>query len=157
MWSMMSHVWTFCSWWAGGHMSHGQAVICSWWTGGHLNLFSHFREESWRFVFFKQYGCRITWLMMSLFFFLWTILSRDDPQKCSYWSDVAFYMCNYDVIARAHMKSLKKKKITLIPHEEYLLCTKFQFFSLVRFQRSKVVSFSNMAATSRDLWRHNYQ
>ena len=32
-------------------------------------------------------------------------------------------------------------KITLIPHEEYLLCAKFQFFPLCRF-REKVHSFS---------------
>ena len=39
------------------------------------------------------------------FFFLWTILSRDGPQKFSYSSDVAFYICNYDVITKAPMTS----------------------------------------------------
>ena len=57
----------------------------------------------------------------------------------------------YDVI---------KNKITLILHEEYLPCAKFQFISLVRFQRHRgpnFFRFSNMAATTRDLWRHNFE
>ena len=40
-------------------------------------------------------------------FFLWTILSWDDPQNFSHWSDVAFYICNYDVITKAPM-TIKK-------------------------------------------------
>ena len=75
------------------------------------------------------------------FFFLWTILSVDDTQKFSYQSDVAFYICNYDVITRAPMTS---KKIILIPHEEYLPCAKVQFFFLgavSEIQRSKFFMF----------------
>ena len=64
--------------------------------------FSHFREDFWRFKKTKQYGCRITYPMT---IFLYTILSLDDPQKFSYWSAVAFYMCNYDVIPKAPMMS----------------------------------------------------
>ena len=65
------------------------------------------------------------------FFFLWTILSLDDPQKFSYWSDVAFYTCNYDVITKAPLTS---SKITLIPHEEYLPCAKFKIFPWCGFR-----------------------
>jgi len=42
-------------------------------------------------------------------FFLWTILSQDDPQKFSYSSDVVFFIRNYDVITRAPMLGLKTR------------------------------------------------
>ena len=67
-----------------------------------LDLLDHFRDF-WFLFFLKQYGCRITWPN----FFLWTILSLNDPQNFSYWSDVAFYICNYDVITKAPMTSYK--------------------------------------------------
>ena len=136
-------------------LRHGQAVIR---VKFRLDLFSHFREKDfWRFKKKIQYGCRIMWPMASNFF-LWTICSRDDPQifipiRCS-----VLHMqlwCHTE-----GTKDVMKKKITLIPHEEYLPCAKFQFFSFVRFQRyrgPKFFSFSNMAATPCDLWRHNYQ
>ena len=62
------------------------------------------------FFLLKQCGCRITWLMTSIFFFLWTILLLDDPQKFSYWSDVAFYICNYDIVTKAPGNKHHKKK-----------------------------------------------
>ena len=73
------------------------------------------------------------WPMTSSNFFWRTIVSLDDPQKFSYWSDVAFYICNYDVI---------KKKSTLIPNEEYVLCAKFKFFPWCGFRNTEVHIFS---------------
>ena len=65
------------------------------------------------------------------FFFLQTILSRDDPQNFSSCSDVAFYICNYDVIIKAPMMSGKK-----ITHSAGVLpIYQVSIFSLVRFQR----------------------
>jgi len=38
-------------------------------------------------------------------FFLWTILSQVDPQNFSYWLDVEFSICNFDVKTKAPMTS----------------------------------------------------
>ena len=38
---------------------------------------------------------------------LWTILSLDDLKNFSYCSDVAFYICNYDVITKVPMTASK--------------------------------------------------
>ena len=127
MWPMTSYVWNFCSSWIGGH-------TCK------VSPRSVQPLQRRRFLKVKKNnGCQIMWPMMSLIFFLWTILSLDDPQKFSYWSDVAFYIWNYDVVTRAPMTS---EKIKLIPHEEYLLCAKFQFFLWYGFRDIEVQSFS---------------
>ena len=50
------------------------------------------------------------------------------------------------------------KEITVVPHEKYLPCAKFQFFSLCSFRNTgglNIFLFSNMASTPRDLWRHH--
>ena len=85
-------VWTFCSSWIGGH------TYKVWpWSVQPLQI----RRFLKIFLFFKH-GCQIMWPMTSIFF-LWSILSRDDPQKYSYWSDVAFYICISDNITKAPM------------------------------------------------------
>ena len=71
----------------------------------------------------KQYGCRIKRLTMSTNFFVDYFIPRW-PETFSYWSDVAFCICNYDAITR-HLWHHKK---SLIPHEEFLPYAKFQFF-----------------------------
>ena len=135
---------------------HGQAVMPVMFL---LDLFSRFGEDFGRFLFlfiyFLKYGCWTIWLASFFYFFLLTNLSRDDPQKCAYWSDVAFYECNYDVIMKAPMTSLKKVK--LISHREYLTGAKFQFLPWSGFgdRGPKFFLFSNKAATLCDLW-HNY-
>ena len=91
------------------------------------------------FFFLKQNGCRITWQMTSWFFFFCGPFYPEMTQKFSYWSDVAFYICNYDVITRAPIMSFKK---THIPHEECFACAKFQFFPCCGFRDTEVQSFS---------------
>ena len=135
--------------------THALGNIC---VKFHLNLFSHFGEEGfWRFIE-KQ---KPIWLPNHL---------TDDISKKIFvdhfiprWPSKFFILIRYNVL---HMQLWHHSKGTydiikksLISHEEYLLCAKFQFLSLVRFQRyrcPKFFSFSNMAATPRDLWCHNY-
>ena len=135
------------------YICHGLAIIPGKFC---LNLFSHFREED--FLFKKKINMAVEsrdhWRHQ--FFFLWTILSLDDPQKFSCWSDEVFYICNNDVITKAPMTS---KKSHLFPMRKTCHVPSFNFFSLVQFQRyrgPKFFRFSDMAATPRDLWRHNY-
>ena len=70
----------------------------------------------------------------------WTILSRDDPQIFSYSSDVAFYICNYDVITRAPMMSFKDHSF---PMRSTYRVPSFNFFFGVdsEIQRSKIFLF----------------
>ena len=68
---------------------------------------------------------RGSWTHLSLFF-LWTILSLDDPQKFWHWSDVALYICNYDVIMKAPM-TLKKKSHSF-PMKSTCSVPSFNFF-----------------------------
>jgi len=73
------------------------------------------------------------------------ILSLGDPQKFSYWSDVALYICNYDVITKAPMSL---KKITHSPWGVLAAC-QVSFFFLGGVSEIEVQSlsvFSNMAA-----------
>ena len=92
----MSHVWPFCSSWKGGH-------TCK------VSPQSVQPLQRRRFLKVKNpqnnmaAESRDRWRHQ--FFFLWTILSQDDPQKFSYWSDIAFYICNYDIITKASMMS----------------------------------------------------
>ena len=78
------------------------------------------------------------------------------PQRFSYWSHAAFYICNYDVITKASMTSLKNHT-----HSSWgvLALCQVSIFSLVWFRRyrgPKFFRFSNMAATPCDLCRDNY-
>ena len=123
---MTSYVWTFCSSWTGSHTCKVsprsvQPLQRRFLKKKKIWLWNHVTDDVW-------------------IFFLLTILTRDNSQKFPYWSDVAFYICNYDIITRAPMMSLKKK--SLIPHEEYLLCAKFQFFPWCGFRDTEVQSLS---------------
>ena len=118
-------------------VTHGQAVIHVKFC---LDLFSHFREEDfWRFLFLKQYGCRIMWPMTP-----WIIFSVDHfiPR----WPSKSFILIGSGVL---HMQlwhhnegtyDIKKPK-PLIRHEEYLLCAKFQFFPWCSFRDTEVKIF----------------
>ena len=97
MWPMTSYVWIFCSLWTDGHT----------WKVSPQSVQPLQRRRFLKVFFESQYGCRITWPMMSWKKNLWTILSLHDPQNFSYWSDVAFYVCNYDVIMKAPLTSCK--------------------------------------------------
>ena len=78
--------------------------------------------------------------MTSSIFFLWTILSRDDPQNFSYWSDAAFYICNYDIITKAPMTSLKKGN-HIFPWGVLAMC-QVSIFPWCGFRDTEVQSFS---------------
>jgi len=47
---------------------------------------------------------------------------------------MVFYVCNYDVITKARMISLKK---SFIQHRERLTCAEFRFFLWERFRRKR--------------------
>ena len=132
---------------------HGQVVIL---LKFRLDLFSHFREEDfWRVFFFLTIWLPNHVTDVVIKFFLWTILSQDDPQNFSYWSDVTFYICNYDVITKAPMTSKKFHTVSMFQCR----VRSFNFFPWCSFRDTEVqyfFGFHNMAATPRDLWRHNY-
>ena len=138
MWPMMSSVWTFCSSWIGGQ-------TCKL----HLHLFSHFREDFWSL----KKNQKIIMVAKSPlwwrhhFFFLSTILSQLDPQFFSYWSHVALYVCNYDVI---------KYRLFTMRSPSYVPGFNFSPRCGFRDRGPKFFRFSSMAATPHDLWRHNY-
>jgi len=97
-------------------------------------------------IYIYIYGCRITWLMMSsmsFYFFLWIILSQDDPQKFSYrqmWCSTYAIMTSNE---GTHDIIKKKKKITF-PMRSTCDVPSFNFFfgAVSEIQRSKVFPFS---------------
>ena len=68
-----------------------------------------------------------------IIFFSVDHFSRGVPQKFSYWSDVAFHICNYDVI--------KKKNHTSSPWRVLVMC-QVSIFSLCGFRDTEVQRFS---------------
>ena len=122
----------------------------------HLILFSHFREDFWRvFVLFNmKLPNHVTDYVIKKI--LLTNLSQDDPQKFAYWSDVAFYVSNYDVIKKAPITSNKNHTYCSC---ELIAMWQVSIFPMVWFRRyrgPKFFLFSNMAATLHDLRCHNY-
>ena len=93
----------------------------------------------WKFLkvfggFFRQYGCQITWPMMSWFFFCAPFYPEMTLKKFSYWSDLHMQLWRhnegpYDVIKKSH--SFHMRSTCYVPS--------LIFFSLV--QRSKVFPF----------------
>jgi len=126
MWPMASYVWAFCSSWIGGYTCKVSPQSVQ-----PLQRFLKVKNKTKHDMAAES---RDRWSHQ--FFLLWTILTQDDPQKVSYWSDVAFsiYNMSYKIKKYIYIYCIS---ITLIPHELYLPCAKFQFFSLMRFQRCR--------------------
>ena len=133
---------------------HGQEVIRVKFC---LDLFSHFREDFWTFKKKKNNMAAESqdrWrheLFFSVDHFIprWPskifILIRCSILRMQLW---CHNKGTYDVIKKNHTYS-----------PWVLAVCQVSIFSLVQFQRyrgPKFFHFSNMAATPRELWRHNY-
>ena len=129
---------------------HGQAVIR---IKFRLDLFSYFREEDfWRLYFiFNNMAAESRDQWRHEIFSVDHFIPRWPP-KFSYWLDVVFYICNYDVIMRAPISH------THFPWGELAMyqVSKFSVVWFKRYRDPKFFHFFNIAATPRDLWHHNY-
>ena len=127
MWNVLMIIMTSYVMWCGSHVGKMQKL----WTSVSLKLL-HGQNRNLVHVKYSPWEISVMFfLMMSSIFFLWTILSRDGPHQMQGSTSRHHNEGTYDVI-----------KSTLIPHEEYLRGSKFQFFPRCGFRDTEVQSFS---------------
>ena len=142
---MTSYVGTFCSSWIGSH-------TC---IQFHLDKFSHFKEDSWRFYFENNMADESCdrWHHQKHFwgpFYPKMTLKNfhtDQMQRRMYMQLWHQYESTYDVI----------KKITFPMRSTLLTMCQVSIFFLSAVSEIEIFRLSNMVATPRDIWRHNYQ
>ena len=117
---------------------HGQAVRH---VKLHLDMFSHFREDFWRFSKKQQYGCQIAWPMTSSFF---SSVDHFIPRKLS--NIFTLIRCSillmqlwrhnegtYDIIKASHLFPMRSTC--------HVLSLNFFLGTVSKIQRSKVFPF----------------